>query len=158
VVLTAVTGQVFASRQETEVSSRQREVARSLCDHLDSYLNGHAHAIEALALTMSGAENHRGRRAAALKEHLAIYPILAPVAVFTRGGWWMERPPPVLADHGSPTARLPLFDSARASRSSVISDVAMSSFGAEPTSLGVTISAPVVASDGAFSGVVATTL
>lgn len=85
-VLSAVTGQQSAARQEAEGAGRLREIAAHTSDRIDDYVVAHVRLVEMLASSLSALEHDRPARAALVRQYSVHHPTIDHVTIVdTRG-------------------------------------------------------------------------
>ena len=72
-LLSAVNGHLFATRQENDGGARLHEAVAALRNHIDEYLTTHTRAVQALATAASYVADNHTQRERLLQEYHAIY-------------------------------------------------------------------------------------
>jgi two-component system sensor histidine kinase/response regulator len=72
-LLSAVNGQLFATKQENEGAARQHEAVTALRNHIDEYLTRHTRAVEALAVSAAQLGENHAARERLLAQYRGIY-------------------------------------------------------------------------------------
>ncbi len=153
-LLSALTGQVLADRQESEGRVRLHEIATSARDRIHEYLTTHTHIVETLAASMSATDGNVARRDALLQFYPQAHPTLDHVTLVDAAGMLLA----TTATNLPPSAELrrrgvsdrEYFQRAVLSRKAVISEVVMSRADATPA---VVVAAPYFTSTGDVAGV-----
>ncbi len=150
-LLSAVNGQLFATKQEQEGAARLHEAATAVRDHIDQYLTTHTRAVQALAATAGQIAETPAARDRLLADAQAVYEGFITVFIAGLDGWVLEQAPPLRPDV-EPMRILDrqYFVDALKTRRLVISEVILGRRSHVPI---VTIAIPIVGRDGAVAGV-----
>src|SRR5436189_132138 len=73
-LLSAVSSQLLASKQESEGTARLDETARVLRDQVEQYVNAHTQAIRALALALTEVQDDRAKQRELLVRSRPLFP------------------------------------------------------------------------------------
>jgi signal transduction histidine kinase/DNA-binding response OmpR family regulator len=147
-LLSAVNGQLFATKQENEGAARLHEAVTALKNHIDEYLTTHTRAVEAMAGTVADISLDAARRHQQLEHYHAIYEGFITLLVADRQGNLLESVPPQPLPQT--VADRPYFSTAIATRSLAISDIFMGRRSHVPI---VTIAMPMYSATGQLTGV-----
>jgi signal transduction histidine kinase/DNA-binding response OmpR family regulator/uncharacterized membrane protein len=150
--LSAVNGELFASRQETEGAARLLEAVRGMRDRVDEYMTAHERAVEALALAVRLAGTDSTRRQLLITQDHEIYQGFTTIFIADRQGAIQQLFP--VPQSGAETQRVDdrqYFTDAIRTRKPVISDVILGKLSHLPI---VPIAVPMLDADGAAIGVV----
>ena len=150
-LLSAVNGQLFATKQENEGASRLHETVTALRDHIDEYLTTHTRAVQALAATSGHIADTVAARAELMSRYHDVYEGFITIFVAGLDGWVKEQIPPQ-PPGVEPTRILDrqYFIDALATRRLTISEVILGRRSHVPI---VTIAVPVVTRHGSVVGV-----
>ena len=154
-LLSTITGQVFATKQETEGGERLRDVAGSLGDHINQYLNTHMRAVEALAVTVSQIRDDPDEQTQVLERYSRIYDGFRGLAIDDPAGGVRELllvPASVTTNRRLSVADRQYFKDAVRTRRAAISDIVMGR--TTPPEPSVFIGAPFFDRQGALAGAV----
>ncbi len=150
-LLAAVDTQLTAGRQEADGGARLHEAVTALGEHVDSYVDSHAHAVESLAAAVAGPSATAVNRQNLLDEYRRIYPGFLAVFLADRAGTITEINPPLQAGEPVPSiADRQYFSDALKTRKAAISEVIIGRVAHVPI---VTIAFPLVAADRTVEGV-----
>jgi signal transduction histidine kinase/DNA-binding response OmpR family regulator len=154
-LLSAVTGQILADRQESEGSVRVQEIATSARDRVHEYLETHTHIVETLAASMSAGDGDIARRDTLLHFYPQAHATLDHVTLVDAKGMLVATTATL-----SPNAELSrrgvfdreYFQRAVTTRGAVVSEVVMSRADTTPMPA-VLVAAPYYAHNGELAGV-----
>ncbi|HEX7138933.1 MAG TPA: cache domain-containing protein, partial [Vicinamibacterales bacterium] len=150
-LLAAVDSQLTAGRLEADGGARLREAVTALGEHVDSYVDGHAHAVESLATSVGSSSSTNAGRQNLLDEYRRIYPGFLAIFFADRTGMITEINPPLQSGDAVPTiADRQYFKDAMTTRKTAISEVIIGRVRHVPI---VTIAFPLVAAGGDIEGV-----
>ncbi len=85
-ILSAVNGEVFAARRETDGAARLHEAATAMGDHIDEYVNTHVRAVEALAVAVAQTAGDTAKRQRLIAQNREIYDGFITTFVADRNG------------------------------------------------------------------------
>ena len=147
-LLSAVNGQLFATKQESEGAARLHEAVTALNSHIDEYLATHTHAVQAMAGTTGFFATDPARRHQILEHYHTIYEGFITLFVADVNGNLLESVPPqplpqTIADR-------PYFSSAVRTHGLAVSDVFIGRRSHVPI---VTIAVPTYDAGGRLTGV-----
>jgi signal transduction histidine kinase/DNA-binding response OmpR family regulator len=147
-LLSAVNGQLFATKQETEGGARLHEAVTALNSHIDEYLTTHTHAVQAMAGTAGFFAADPARRHQLLEHYHTIYEGFITLFVADPNGNLLESVPPqplpqTIADR-------PYFSTAVRTQGLAVSDVFIGRRSHVPI---VTIAVPTYDAAGRLTGV-----
>jgi signal transduction histidine kinase/DNA-binding response OmpR family regulator len=150
-LLSAVNGQLFATKQEKEGAARLHEAATALRDHIDEYVTTYTRAVQAMAATEGQIADTPAARAHLMSQYHDIYEGFITIFLARLDGWVLEQIPPQ-PPGVEPTRILDrqYFIDALKTRRLTISEVILGRRSHVPI---VTIAVPVVARTGAVVGV-----
>ena len=153
-ILSSVTGQVLADRQEGEGRERLREIATSTRDRIQEYVATHTHVVETMAASVAAVSHSTAERTELLRAYTRIHPTLDHATIVDREGQLLESTTSLA---NSSALRLrgvadrQYFRDAMATQHTVISDVIASrAADGAPT---VVIATPFAGPDGQTAGV-----
>ena len=150
-LLSAVNGQLFATKQENEGAARLHEAVTALRDHIDEYLTTHTRAVQAMAATAGQIADTPAARAQLMAEYHEVYEGFITIFVARLDGWVLEQIPP--QPPGVEPTRIfdrQYFIDALKTRRLTISEVILGRRSHVPI---VTIAIPVITRTGAVAGV-----
>ncbi len=156
-LLSVVTSQLSANRQEAEGRARLQLTAETTRDHLHEYLEQHTHAAIALASTLA-TDASAGQRTRFLRDFVKAYPAIRRVNLFDAAGTFEEGSLEVPLDSPLRVSGIrgrAFFPETLRTRQPVISDVLSAR---SDGTLAVYVVAPVVQPDGSVTEVLAATL
>jgi signal transduction histidine kinase/DNA-binding response OmpR family regulator/HPt (histidine-containing phosphotransfer) domain-containing protein len=147
-LLSAVNGQLSATRQETEGAARLHQAVTSLRDHIEEYLSTHTRAVQAMAGTAGEVRGDPARRHQLLEQYHGIYEGFITLLVADEGGNLLESVPPLplpqtIADRS-------YFIEAVRTRGLAISDIYIGRRSHMPI---VTIAVPLYSPTGGLTGI-----
>ena len=93
-LLSAVNGQLFATKQENEGAARLHEAVTALSNHIDEYLTTHTRAVQAMAGTAAEISADPPRRHQLLEQYHGIYEGFITLLVADPAGNLLESVPP----------------------------------------------------------------
>ncbi len=149
-LLSSVSGQIFATRQETDGGARQREMATSLRDHINEYLRTHMRAMEALGAALDHVAEDSATRDDLLVHYSRVYPGIELWWITDRAGLVLHQRGLAMAS-GLSVADRQYFIDAVTTRRAALSDVLTGQATSKPR---VFVAAPSFATDGSVAGVV----
>src|SRR5207302_4122563 len=94
-LLSAVNGELFATRQETEGAARMHEAVTALRSHIDEYLTTHMRAVESLGATVGAIADNHAERERLLEHYHQIYEGFITLFVARPDGYVPELIPPL---------------------------------------------------------------
>ena len=152
-LLSAVTGQILADRQESEGSVRLHEIATSARDRIHEYLTTQTHIVETLAASMSATDGNTTRRDTLLAFYPRAHATLDHVTVVDAAGMLVATTatlPPNAELLRRGVGDREYFHRAITTRKAVISEVVMSRADATPA---LVVAAPYFTLNGDVAGV-----
>ena len=148
-IVSTVSGELFAATQQAEVNARLEATALSLADRLNAFIDNHAAGVAAMATALDGHAAPEPR-VQALQRLSAVYPAFSALALADRTGLVIHVHPTSRARPGLSVASQPFFTATLRERRVAISDITRSPVNGDPL---VFIGAPVLAADGEVTGV-----
>ena len=138
-ILSAVSGQLLASRQESEGSARLSEIASTTRDQVAEYLVVHQRTIETLAASLSAIDNDPTRLRRIIQAYPRVHPTLDHVTVVDGRGRVIDSTSPDAGPDSelrrNGVADRDYFKRVLATRGTVISDVVVARTNATPVIL-----------------------
>jgi signal transduction histidine kinase/CheY-like chemotaxis protein len=152
-LLSAINGQLFSAKQETEGAARLHDAVTAVADHVDVYVRAHARAVEALATTLGAPDATTDR--VRLTQYQTIYDgFITLFRADTNGRVLTFVSTRSTGPSGDVSDRAYFAEAVRRKRVA-ISDVIVGRVSGLPI---VTIAAPCIAADGTITGIVAGSL
>jgi signal transduction histidine kinase/CheY-like chemotaxis protein/HPt (histidine-containing phosphotransfer) domain-containing protein len=148
-LLAAVDSQLTAGRQESDGGARLHEAVTALGEHVGSYVETHAHAVQSLATAAGGLTE--ARRQSLLDEYRRIYPGFLSIFFADRAGKITDIDPALQPGEPAPQiADRRYFREALNARTLAVSQVIIGRVAHIPI---VTIAFPLITADGNVEGV-----
>ncbi|HWF86143.1 MAG TPA: cache domain-containing protein, partial [Vicinamibacterales bacterium] len=149
-ILSAVNGEVFAARRETDGAARLHEAAAAMRDHIDEYMNTHVRAVQALAAAAAQAGGDTAKRQRLIAQHREIYGDFITTFIADRNGVVHEIEPARPGNSVNQIRDRPYFTEAMRTGRPAISDVILGRVSHQSI---VTIAVPIPDASGAPDGV-----
>ncbi|HEY2906120.1 MAG TPA: response regulator [Vicinamibacterales bacterium] len=150
-LLSAVNGELFASRQESDGGALLHETVTSLSGHIGEYVDTHTRAVQSLATAANAIGDDQNRRQDLLNQYHGIYQGFITLFVADSRGAVRELfPIERLAGGAQQIADRQYFADAMRTRRAAVSDVIIGRLSHVPI---VTIAVPMLAADGTPIGV-----
>jgi signal transduction histidine kinase/CheY-like chemotaxis protein len=152
-ILSAVTGQLLAGKQETEGGARLTDVATSTRQHIEDYLVTHTRIVETLAASLATIGDDRPRRLALMAIYTNVHPTLDHITIVDAKGMVIDTTtdsPPDSPLRTSGVRDRAYFQQAVATGRTAISDVVVSRADGNATLL---ICSPYPGADHSLTGV-----
>ncbi|HEX3704821.1 MAG TPA: ATP-binding protein, partial [Vicinamibacterales bacterium] len=151
-LLSAVNGELFASRQQTDGAARLHEAVTAMGDHIDGYINTHVRAVQALAMAAAHVGADPARRQQLIGRNRTIYDGFVTTFIADRDGIVQQIVPPQPAGRPiNPVRDRQYFIEAVRTGNPAISDVIIGRLSHQPI---VTIAVPILDANGEPDGVV----
>lgn len=112
-LLSAVNGELFAARQESDGAARLREDVAALGDHIDAYMTNHVHAVQAIAAAIPAFGGDSAKRQALIEQNRRIYDGFIRTFITDPAGLVTESDPPLAAESQNSTQDRAYFIEAR---------------------------------------------